>query len=185
MIPDVERCEKIAVSLLLSQDIQNLTLDAQTLEHEKNIHEVSFAQYCAETGMPRHCFGEEKSFLTKEKGVWIILYNKRLSKRQINWSIAHELGHIYLEHPDDSPVMEKEANIFTSFLFLSDCVLRAICERNRNVSATRLAYQFNQSIDCIKVRMQALNCKSYTISKEKEEALLRRYEPFLSGAIMH
>lgn len=43
---------------------------------------------------------------------WLIFYNDQKSETTIRFTIAHELGHIVLNHAEDTPTADKEANCF-------------------------------------------------------------------------
>ncbi|MCH5212235.1 MAG: ImmA/IrrE family metallo-endopeptidase [Oscillospiraceae bacterium] len=65
---------------------------------------------------------------------WYIIYDDTMSKERARFTIAHELGHIFLGHPlkgghhartinTDKPQIETEADIFASRLLAPACVL--------------------------------------------------------------
>lgn len=58
----------------------------------------------------------------------LIIYDDTLPKRVIRYTIAHELGHIFLGHDLEHPTlsMENEANVFASRLLAPACVLWAL-----------------------------------------------------------
>lgn len=46
---------------------------------------------------------------------WYIFYNDEKSYRRINFTIMHEIGHIVLDHTEDSELAKKEADFFAKF----------------------------------------------------------------------
>ena len=73
-----------------------------------------------------------KSVLDGEQ--WYIIYDDTMSIERIRFTIAHELGHIFLGHPlkdgyhtrtidINKPIVETEADIFASRLLAPACVL--------------------------------------------------------------
>lgn len=65
---------------------------------------------------------------------WYIIYDDTMSKERARFTIAHELGHIFLGHPlkdvhhaqtidTDKPRIETDADIFASRLLAPACVL--------------------------------------------------------------
>lgn len=55
----------------------------------------------------------------------LIIYDDTLPKKVIRYTVAHELGHIFLGHDLEHPSigMENEANVFASRLLAPACVL--------------------------------------------------------------
>ena len=48
-------------------------------------------------------------------GEWYIYYNDRKDYGRINNTIMHEIGHIVLDHSEDSELAEKEVNFFAKY----------------------------------------------------------------------
>lgn len=46
---------------------------------------------------------------------WYIFYNDEKSYKRINFTIMHEIGHIVLDHTEDSELAKKEADFFAKF----------------------------------------------------------------------
>lgn len=46
---------------------------------------------------------------------WYIYYNDEKSYKRINFTIMHEIGHIVLDHTEDSELAKKEADFFAKF----------------------------------------------------------------------
>lgn len=70
--------------------------------------EVSFAQFLTD-------YTESEMGYTvydKARKRWLIYYNNAKSEATIRFTIAHELGHVFLGHTDDNPITDKEANCF-------------------------------------------------------------------------
>lgn len=72
------------------------------------------------------------SILSEDK--WYIIYDDTVSKGRIRYTIAHELGHIFLGHPlklgyhtrtfdTDKPEAEQEADMFAIRLLVPACVV--------------------------------------------------------------
>lgn len=50
-----------------------------------------------------------------EYGQWYILYNDERCYGRINNTIMHEIGHIVMDHSEDSELAEKEVNFFAKY----------------------------------------------------------------------
>ena len=57
----------------------------------------------------------EDGFSAKKDEVWYIFYNDAIGYRRINNTLAHECGHIVLDHTEESELAEAEAKFFAKF----------------------------------------------------------------------
>ena len=57
----------------------------------------------------------EDGFTMKYDGEWYIYYNDEKSYGRINNTLAHESGHIVLDHSEESPLAEAEAKFFAKY----------------------------------------------------------------------
>lgn len=71
----------------------------------------------------------------------IVAYNQDMPAGRINFSLAHELGHIVLEHPCSNDYYEQEANYFASNLLAP----RMAIHYSRCKNANDVAKKFNLS----------------------------------------
>lgn len=67
------------------------------------------------------------------KGKFYIIYNEKDNLQERRFTVAHEIGHILLEHLFSSPasqqekeIREQEADIFATLLLAPICVIRAL-----------------------------------------------------------
>lgn len=79
-----------------------------------------------------------------------IFYNEKMSYERIRFTLAHELGHLFLEHPDTGKkIYEDEANVFASYLLApSPLVLR-----DSKCSVKQIMSDFHISYSCAQVVM--------------------------------
>lgn len=89
------------------------------------------------------------SIYDKSKNKYVVAFNTQdMTKRRIRWTLAHELGHIVLNHfdefeatrlsqsgltEDEYSVLDVEANIFASELLCSPAMVGLLPEQERNV----------------------------------------------------
>ena len=71
------------------------------------------------TGAPVYQFTGRKGLLKDGctivyQGIYLVLYNvSEINQQRLNWTLAHEIGHIYLEHQTDGALQEVEAVSYT------------------------------------------------------------------------
>lgn len=60
---------------------------------------------------------------------WVIYYNDENCRERIRWTLLHEIGHIVLDHTEESDLSEAEANFFAKYaLAPPPLVMAAKCE---------------------------------------------------------
>lgn len=82
-----------------------------------------------------------------------ILYNDRRPAARTNFSILHEIGHIELNHKEQSQLAEVEANHFAAVAL---CPLDLL-EKYHIFEPQKVAEIFNVSDDCARNRLRALS----------------------------
>ncbi len=66
---------------------------------------------------------------------YVVCYRAGGNPARLNFTLAHELGHIVLRHRDTGPAAEAEADCFASHLLCPEAVLRAVACRSAEVLA--------------------------------------------------
>lgn len=182
MRPDFYRCAVAAKELLLQQDIASTWIDIRSLRYRKRILFDSFKNYCRATGMddagvsaalPDGCtlvFGS----------TYLVLYRgEERKKDRLNFTLAHEIGHIYLGHQRDGDLEEIEANFFAAELLMPEPVVRYLMRENNGLRAEDLHEWFYVTRMAAEKRLQTLKRK-YDLPTPQDEALLARFLPHLS-----
>lgn len=116
--PNYYRATNAAYELLIEQDVLEIPVSLNKLIylHKHNIHLISYSQMAARFSLTVSEFKSlapsEFGFTMKKKGNSCILYNEEKGYCTNRFTIAHEIGHIVLEHEVDNSVAEREANCF-------------------------------------------------------------------------
>ncbi len=79
---------------------------------------IKVIPYSAIHESKRHLFlieSEDGFSILTDTGEWRIYYNDEKCYRRINNTIMHEIGHIVLDHTQDSELAEKEVNFFAKY----------------------------------------------------------------------
>ena len=189
MHPDISHthAQQVARELLLSQKSARLPISVERLSFDKNVVIDSLEHYCVMTGstMYQLCAGniaalKDGCTLIRQRAgrkTYLILYNARAgSVRRQSFTLAHEVGHIYLDHQDDSPGNEQQANAFAAEL-LMPAVLAARLVGTLPLGAdpvAALAQTFAVSQSMAHQNLRGLALKGTHTSQEIQ--LLKRYE---------
>lgn len=130
-----------------------------------------------------------KSVLYNEQ--WFIIYDDLTSYYRIRFTIAHELGHIFLGHPlitgyhartvdTSKPVAETEADIFASRLLAPACVLWGL-----NIhSPEDISRICGISYTAAKIRakrMDILYTRNKFLTSPLEKQLYKQFENFINN----
>lgn len=166
---------------------------------ERYSNEIRFVTYSKFMRASGRSLGDVISFFDSDMGAcafepltnrFIIYYNDNLSANWIRFTIAHELGHIFLEHhqkagtdilgrtfvpKDDYEEYEKEANVFARNLLapapLAKEIISGEDEDDAKLSDLRNAFSITES--AAKMRLLYLKRDLLDYSPEMKTALRR------------
>ncbi len=161
--PDFDRAEKIARELRLMQPYNNLALNVRLMEFDRNIHFETFENYSAITQTPLEILTKggrlfDGYTIKKNGNIYLILYyGSNSNSSRLNWTLAHEIGHIYLGHECDGDIQEIEANWFAAELLMPIPIIYEICRNVCKVSAETLVYIFDVSYQAAYKKIDSMN----------------------------
>lgn len=124
--------------------------------------------------------------------VWTIVYDDTHTVEQIRFTLAHELGHMYLAHNHykpknggiqpifrEYPAAEKQANMFAERLLCPSCVLAALEPQ----SPEEIARLCHVELDVAKrrfKRMTDLNKRDKYLTDPLEKELFESFLPYIN-----
>lgn len=174
--PDFERCTVEATKLLYRQNISNRILNIQNLTYDKNIVFDSIQNYCQLTHSSLSNFlSEDKQMLHdgctiyySECDCYIILYNADIQYfEHLNWTLAHEIGHIYLGHIKDDDIEEIEAHYFASQMFMPDYTLFMAAHEYIKITAYDITEIFGVSEEAANKRICTMKKRTLFNASQK------------------
>lgn len=175
--PDFSRCTAKATELLYDQDLSNRVLNIRNLRYDRKIIFDSIRAYCQYTQTPINIFSTENNGILKDgctiydrnTGCYVVLYNDEiLHPAHWNWTLAHEVGHIYLGHDKDEDIEEIEAHFFASQLFMPEYTLFMMAENYGAVDAHALTEIFGVSYEAATKRINTMRKKFCVSATEKD-----------------
>jgi len=133
--------------------------------------------------MPISAFINEKNssikdgccIIDKKHNVNIVLYDafdKNLERK--NWSIAHEVGHIYMGHTEDGKIEEIEAHYFASQLFMPEYTLFMMEKAFGTFNANDVMEIFGVSYQAAKKRIDSFQRMTIVNGSRKDVAIWER-----------
>ena len=116
----------------------------------------SISEYEKTTG--ERLSSRPEGFTVKSGSLSLIFYDDRIQSRErINWTLAHELGHVCLRHTSDGKREESEANRFAAAFLMPEDVLRFLdCSLGRELTPTEMTHYFPVSLTAAKRRRYSL-----------------------------
>lgn len=169
--PNFEKCTNLATELLAKQNLKDTLINVRRLKYDKSIHIDTIQNYCKITNTSLDIFINSNTHVLKEgctiiyDGVFIVLYNEKYqSSEHLNWTLAHEIGHIYLGHKIDERIEEIEAHYFAAQLLMPEYTIFQIKNIYRSISADDIYMLFNVSYPAAKKRLATINKKTFVQS---------------------
>lgn len=180
--PRFNECTERATKLLCQQELLGRALSIRKLTYDRCIIFDTIQNYAAVTG-----FSEDQlrntllkdGCVLKKRGANIVLYEESTFGHweRFNWTLGHEVGHIYMDHTHHGSTEEVEAHFFTSQLFLPEYTIRQMVKKYRIIDANDLSQIFWVSVEAAKKRIRTL--KKYHSQKwlpEDYQIYKRLYE---------
>lgn len=197
MKPNFDKAEKTARLLRLSQPNSNLSLDIVKMKFDLPIIIDTFQNYSQITQTPISSLIPspilKDGYLIKAAPYFIILYDADMpyGKKHTNWTLAHEIGHIYLGHEQDDVTAEVEAHWFAAELLAPEIIIREIArkrnETGRKVDVYDIEDFFEISMEASCKRVDSLNRKCAWLTYLEEETIdkyrlqINRYSSFINN----
>lgn len=88
----------------------------------------------------------EDGFTAKKDGVWYIFYNDNKNYGRINHTLIHEIGHIVLDHSEESELAEAEAKFFAKYAIAPPALIHELKLKN----AVEVYNRFDISLEAAK-----------------------------------
>ena len=99
---------------------------------------------------------------------------------RIRWSIAHEYGHIVLNHKNQSDQNEIEANIFAANLLLPRCILKELLKKRDFIDKKYLQNKFSISGEAANKYFSNINSRGFNFYKnEYDDIIIVKAEEFI------
>lgn len=176
--PDFERCVKTANELLSGQDLFCQMLNVEKLVYDKEIIFDSIQNYALYTKTPLDYFMSKETqklidgcMLIKD-GVHIVLYNSGINYiEKLNWTLAHEIGHIYLGHTRGVGDEEIEAHFFAAQLLMPTYTIYRMSLKHGAVNGCDLAEIFGVSPEAANKRINTMKKLFYMSSTVPDQAI--------------
>lgn len=110
-----EEIKKAVVNTFVEYDISCIPISGFKLAAKMRIKIKPYSAYSKHTQHLMLKKSADGFSVQLETGEWTIFYNDSANGLRVNNTIMHELGHIILDHTEDSELAEKEVNFFAKY----------------------------------------------------------------------
>lgn len=116
-LPDkrLEKIKEIVVKMYEKFDINCVPISGFEIATKMGIPVVPYSAYNERTQNLMLKKSEDGFVVEKMDGSFFIFYNDEKGYGRINNTIMHEIGHIILEHTEDSELADKEVKFFAKY----------------------------------------------------------------------
>lgn len=110
-----EEIKQIVVDLFVKYDVCCVPVNSFELAIKMGIKVIPYSAISRSKQWLLLKKSEDGFSVEKNIGEWYIYYNEKKDYRRINNTIMHEIGHIILDHSEDSELAEKEVKFFAKY----------------------------------------------------------------------
>ena len=112
------RCEeikKIVVKMFVKYGVCCVPINGFEIASKMGVTVIPYSAFPPQKRALLLKKSEDGFSVEKTAGEWYVYYNDEKGYRRINNTIMHEIGHIVLDHTEDSELAEKEVNFFAKY----------------------------------------------------------------------
>lgn len=110
-----EEIKRIVVDLFVQYDVMSVPVNGFELATKMGIRIIAYSAFSEAKRKLLLLKSEDGFCVEKEAGEWYIFYNDDRSYGRINNTMLHEIGHIVLDHTEDSELADKEVKFFAKY----------------------------------------------------------------------
>ena len=110
-----EEIKKIVVDVFAKYNVSCVPVSSFELATKMGVKVIPYSAIPASKRWLLLKKSEDGFLVEKSIGEWYIYYNDKMDYGRINNTIMHEIGHIALDHSEDSELAEKEVKFFAKY----------------------------------------------------------------------
>lgn len=110
-----EEIKKIVVNTFVKQDIKCVPINGFEIAAKLGVTAIPYSSLTKKARMLLLELSKDGVSIEKEDDEWCIYYNDKLVYGRVNYTLMHEIGHIILNHSQESDLADAEANFFAKY----------------------------------------------------------------------
>ena len=111
-----EKIKRIVVNMFVKYEVSCVPVNGFELATKMGIKIIPYSAILESKRYLLIKKSEDGFCVEKSIGEWYIYYNDEKDYGRINNTIMHEIGHIVLDHSEDSELAEKEVKFFAKYV---------------------------------------------------------------------
>lgn len=137
-----EEIKKIVVELFIKYNVKCIPINGFELASKMGIKIIPYSSYPEKAQKLMMKGSKDGFFVEKTEGAFYIYYNDTMNYGRVNNTILHEIGHIVLDHTEESDLAEAEVNFFAKYALVPPVLVHKL----EIDSPDRIAELFDVSI---------------------------------------
>ncbi len=125
-----EELKRIVVEMYEKHNITCVPISGFEIASKMGIKVMPYSSFPTRTQTLMNKKSKDGFFIEQVLGDWYIFYNDAMDYGRINNTIMHEIGHIVLDHTEDSELAEKEVKFFAKFALAPPALLHKFQVQN-------------------------------------------------------
>ena len=130
-----EEIKRIVVELFVKYNVNCVPVSSFELATKMGIKIIPYSAFPSAKICLLLKESEDGFCVERRKGAWYIFYNDKKEYGRINNTIMHEIGHIALDHSEDSELAEKEVRFFAKYALVPPVLVHKLKIKNFKVIA--------------------------------------------------
>lgn len=110
-----EEIKRIIVNMFVKYGVSCVPINGFEIAHKMSIKVIPYSSIATSKRWLLIKKSKDGFSVEKTNGQWYIFYNDEKDYGRVNHTIMHEIGHIVLDHTEDSELAEKEVNFFAKY----------------------------------------------------------------------
>lgn len=107
-----EEIKRIVVRMFVEYGVSCVPINGFEIAYKMGVKVIPYSAYSPDKRWLLIKKSEDGFSVERTNGQWFIFYNDEKDYGRMNHTIMHEIGHIVLDHSEDSELAEKEVNFF-------------------------------------------------------------------------
>lgn len=110
-----EEIKRIVVRMFVKYGVSCVPINGFEIAHKMGVKVIPYSAHPQSKRWLLITKSEDGFSVERTNGQWYIFYNDEKDYGRVNHTIMHEIGHIVLDHTEDSELAEKEVKFFAKY----------------------------------------------------------------------
>lgn len=110
-----EEIKRIVVRMFVEYGVSCVPINGFEIAYKMGVKVIPYSAFSPDKRWLLIKKSEDGFSVERTNGQWFIFYNDEKDYGRMNHTIMHEIGHIVLDHSEDSELAEKEVNFFAKY----------------------------------------------------------------------